>query len=559
MAKVELDIEISSSGDVTGIKRSEDALKNGEKAAASYETRLEEAREAQEKLAAGAAVMGAALLAALGGAIAVAGEYADEIAKASARTGIAAEELSALRYAAEQSDVSFQQLNTGLARMSRTMTETSWGTGMAAQAYDELGVKVTDASGKLRGTKEVFVDVAEGIANIEDPAKRTALAMMIFGRGGVQLMPMMMDGAKGVEYLTERAEQLGLVISGETAAAAERFNDAMADVKHASKAVAMAIGETAFGTAEFSERLAESIGAIANWIREHETAVKVLASLGATLAGLVTTVYTANKAFGLAKETIGTVRTVIAWYTAKVTANTTAITTETAALGANTAAQTANAAAARSAGAARGMGAAGAAAGAARGAGAVGGAAAGGTAAAGLSAAAVPALVVVAAAVAAYLWKRNIDVGMEAKRENKKAIEGMGDVAEKLGRERVKTKREAREEAERPITPEEARRALDAMGETPRQQAQREQREAAAATAAVQAAAAAPTVAAPGLAAVAAGIDAQPVQIDPTMMQIEVILRGDGPLMERIARSSEVRASIHNATVSRQRMAFGEA
>lgn len=32
-----------------------------------------------------------------------------------------------------------------------------------------------------------------------------------------------------------------------------------------------------------------------------------------------------------------------------------------------------------------------------------------------------------------------------------------------------------------------------------------------------------------------------------------------GPHIERIARSSEVRASIHNATMNRQRMAFGEA
>jgi len=144
----------------------------------------------------------------------------------------------------------------------------------------------------------------------------------------------------------------------------------MADIKYALKGLVITVGETAFGTAELNEKIAESVGVVANWMREHQELVKVLAGVGVALGTITTGLYAATKAFGLAKETVGMVRTVIAWYTTRVTASTAAITAETAALGANTAAQTANAAAVRGAGAARSAGAAVRGAGAARSAGA---------------------------------------------------------------------------------------------------------------------------------------------------------------------------------------------
>jgi len=472
------------------------------------------------------------------------------------------------------------------------MTETSWGTGQAAQAYAELGVEVTDASGNLRGTQEVFIDIAEGLTKIEDPAKRSALAMMIFGRGGVQLMPLLMEGGKGIEYLTDRAERLGLIMGAETAAAAEQFNDSMADIKYALKGLVITVGETAFGTAELNEKIAESVGVVANWMREHQELVKVLAGVGVALGTITTGLYAATKAFGLAKETVGMVRTVIAWYTTRVTASTAAITAETAALGANTAAQTANAAAVRGAGAARSAGAA------VRGAGA---ATMGGAGAAG-AATSVAFAVVAAAAVVGFVYESNKrfkevmvpaeeaidsfknvlkDAGEEIPEDKKAWWQKWQDFIWKicgpLGGWAILASRKASEAekyayaAETSVSREQAGELLRKKfgDETPKEKIQREQREAAAAaTTAAVPQAVAETVAEAAVdeavpkslaLARAGGVPTTGVHVDPSMLQVEVILKGEGPLLERIARSSEVRASIHNATMNRQRMAFGEA
>lgn len=488
--------------------------------------------------AAGAALAGAALTAA---------RYGDELAKASDKTGVAVEDLARLRYAAEQSGVSFGQLEGAMARMARTAADASRGTGDAALAYQALGINVMDASGQLRGGQELFTEIAQRLSEIQSPSERAAQAMRIFGRSGAELLPLLNMGAAGIDELSERAEKLGLVMDEESARAAERFNDALNDLKLGLRSTVVAVGETMFGTAEFNEKLAETIGSVSTWIRENSTLVRGIVYATGAISGLVGMTYAASKAFGLARETIGMVRTILAWYTARVVANKAAIDAETVALERNTAAQTANSAAAGRAGGARAVGGAGRAIGAVtRGPGAAAAFAAGGPLAklgAAAAGAAVPLAIIAASAVAIALWKRNIDVAVDTQRQYNDAMKTANETQEMLGKEALDTsvqlrdlgelvklilrgpvgwaqipgmrKRRAVEEAAgEAITPEEARAALGRMGETPRQKALREGREAqqrptvsAPALAATLPAVAAGQMAAPAPAAVAAATE----------------------------------------------------
>lgn len=154
-------------------------------------------------------------------------DLADETNKASQRTGVQVEALSALRHAAELSDVSFDTLQTSLGRLSRNMLDTAHGTGAAKQAFRELGISVADAGGNIRPIQEVLGDVAEQFAGMQDGAQQTALALQLFGRGGQALIPFLNQGREGLAAMTKEAERLGLVISAKTAQAAEDFNDNM--------------------------------------------------------------------------------------------------------------------------------------------------------------------------------------------------------------------------------------------------------------------------------------------------------------------------------------------
>jgi len=160
--------------------------------------------------------------------------YADSIGKMSQKIGMTTEELSKLNYAAKLSDVSLGELQGGLQQLSKNMEAGS--EGLAA-----LGISATDASGNLRSTNDVMMEVAEAFAGMEDGAGKTAIAMNIFGRSGANLIPLLNSGRTGLAQMAGEAENLGVVISGDAAKAAEQFNDNLTRLQTAAEGLAQKI------------------------------------------------------------------------------------------------------------------------------------------------------------------------------------------------------------------------------------------------------------------------------------------------------------------------------
>ncbi len=176
-------------------------------------------------------ILGALGLGAGGGAfvglIKSAVDAQDQIYKLSQRIGVGVEALSALKFAGELSDVSIEALGTSLAKFNKALAETKEGTGEAGVAFRALGISVTDANGDLRLTDAVFADVAEAFAGMEDGAGKTAIAMRLFGRAGAEMIPLLNQGAAGLQAAKDEALALGIVMDGTAAKAAEQFNDDM--------------------------------------------------------------------------------------------------------------------------------------------------------------------------------------------------------------------------------------------------------------------------------------------------------------------------------------------
>jgi ribosomal protein L12E/L44/L45/RPP1/RPP2 len=125
-------------------------------------------------------------------------DAADEINKLSQKIGISVEALSTLRFAAELSDVSLDTLRIGIKKLSQGITEASTGTGKAAEVFAALGIEVKTATGALVPTETVLLKVAEVFAGLEDGAVKSALAVELFGRSGLDLIPFLNQGADGI-------------------------------------------------------------------------------------------------------------------------------------------------------------------------------------------------------------------------------------------------------------------------------------------------------------------------------------------------------------------------
>lgn len=261
----------------------------GNAAVGKFNERWGAALQTTRMVGAGMTAVGGGIVGGLMAMTKQAATYGDEIAKASKKTGMTTEDISRLRYAAERSGVGFGGLESALARMARSASEAAGGAEMYSEAYDRLGVSVTDANGELKGGEQLFREVAEGLKNVDNATERAALAQEIFGKSGAQLLPLLNEGEAGIKKLGDRAEELGMVLSGKAANDSERFNDALEDLEDTGTTIAMTLGQTLMPTiAEIAEKVSEAVGRWREWSEAHPT-LNALVIKGALALGLFMT------------------------------------------------------------------------------------------------------------------------------------------------------------------------------------------------------------------------------------------------------------------------------
>ena len=136
--------------------------------------------------------------------------------------------------------------------------------------FSKLGVELLNGT-TARDTVEVYKDVANAIARIEEPAERAAKAVELFGRRmGTQLTESLAKGSKGIDDLIEEARKLGIILGPELLKvgkeAGESFEKMEAVIGAALNRVGLAFAPLLQKiTDAISERLGASSKSIGDW------------------------------------------------------------------------------------------------------------------------------------------------------------------------------------------------------------------------------------------------------------------------------------------------------
>ena len=174
--------------------------------------------------------------AAVGMGVASVKSFADagsEIYDMSKRTGMGAKALSEYKYMAEQSGASLGSVEVAAKRMAVAITEASQGSEAQASAFKNLGLSIEDL--KAMTPEEQFKAITTAISNIQDPTAKAAAAVDIFGRSGTDLLSMLSEGEAGMDAMRQKAQELGVVFTEETAAKADVLGDGIADMEKGMK------------------------------------------------------------------------------------------------------------------------------------------------------------------------------------------------------------------------------------------------------------------------------------------------------------------------------------
>lgn len=208
----------------------------------------------------------------------------DEFFKLSQKTGVSVEALTALDYAAKLSDVSTEGLTKALQKLSVAMFDTQINGAEGSAALKALGVSATDVNGQIRPTEQVLLDLAEKFSAMPDGADKAALAVKLFGKEGLAIIPFLNLGREGITALMEEAQRLGLVMSGDVARASEVFNDNLTRLSAIFEGVQRQIGAAVIPVlADFTEQVILAQGETGSFSNELQ---RITANREATLAFL---------------------------------------------------------------------------------------------------------------------------------------------------------------------------------------------------------------------------------------------------------------------------------
>lgn len=227
-------------------------------------------------ISAGAAAIGGGLLKLGYNAV----QSADDLNTLSKQTGISTDELQKMQYASDLVDVSIEDITGALRKMKPKMDENN-------ETFKNLGVSVTNADGSLRSATDVFYDSIKALSGIQNETERDQIAMALFGKGADELAGIIDDGGEALKQYGDEAENLGLIMSGDTLDALNQTNDVIDQTKARLAGTAAQIGAdvaTVLGPA--LEKGAEWIGTITAKLREltpeqTETILKIVGIVAA--------------------------------------------------------------------------------------------------------------------------------------------------------------------------------------------------------------------------------------------------------------------------------------
>ena len=147
-------------------------------------------------------------------------DAADDVDKGSQKMQVSAEAYQRFAQMANFAGTSIDNMVSAFGRMSRVITGADEESKMAQKSFWRIGLTLDDLKNKK--PDEQFAIIAKHLANVTDEATRSAAAQEIFGRGGVELLPLI----KNYEELARQVEDMP-VMSDENVAAAARYKDAL--------------------------------------------------------------------------------------------------------------------------------------------------------------------------------------------------------------------------------------------------------------------------------------------------------------------------------------------
>lgn len=209
---------------------------------------------------------------------------ADDLLTLASVTSMTTDSVQELNYMADLTDVSLDRIKDSLKETTNKMQEAATGTGAAYEAYQKLGVEITNADGSMRSAQDVFYDTIDALGDMKNQAERDALAMDLMSESAQELNPIIELGGDKLREYAQEAHDMGYVLDNDALKSLQAVDDAYSRLQNTQEGVKNQLA------VEFAPYLEEFYGDVTTMVKDGGKAIKD--------SGIV-------DAFGMLLETVG--------------------------------------------------------------------------------------------------------------------------------------------------------------------------------------------------------------------------------------------------------------
>lgn len=167
-------------------------------------------------------------------------EAGDRIDKQSQVLGMSRKAFQEWDYILAQNGASIDSMASSMKTLNSAIMSATDGSDEYNEALIRLGLNHVELSNM--DMESQFESVVRAFQKMPAGAQKSALAVKLFGKNGMELLPLLNQADTSIDELRQRAEELGLIMSDDAIDASVKYGDALDDLKRTFNSFKYSIG-----------------------------------------------------------------------------------------------------------------------------------------------------------------------------------------------------------------------------------------------------------------------------------------------------------------------------
>jgi len=226
--------------------------------------------------------------------------HAKEIYRASQKIGMSNEGFQVYSKAAERAGIETEKFQGGVARLMKNQYAAVTGNKKMAQVFASVGVSAKDSQGHLKKSDILLKEISDRFQKAPNGPIKTALAIQLFGKSGMNMIPMLNNGSKSLDTLKNEMRETGEMISDEGVANSMKFNIKLREMSDRMEGAKNKIGLALVPAFTIlADEILKVITQVTTWIDKNKALIpqmlhwaKIAMIVGASIWGIGTVIKT---------------------------------------------------------------------------------------------------------------------------------------------------------------------------------------------------------------------------------------------------------------------------